>query len=188
MDKIPKLGNLITDDQPRDAVHIAIAPVVASDLLYPGERIGFVGDAYTVGSKPSAVVGIVDPFLENPVKKGDKFYMFLLPNTITSLRHDWTHPAFEAEDTVAEYEPTFFKLKGAVEEEKWITEFAEHIGTNYNDLMDAAKSYLSHGEYFVQGGDFEGYSIPDEFWEKYQIVTRETVDEDDRGSFLSCSC
>lgn len=190
MDKIPKLGQLITDEQYRDAVHIAVAPVVAGMCLNPGEHIGFTseGDAYTVVTNAKKLLGIVDPFLDVAVNEGDKFYMFLYPQTITSLRHEWTHPAFEAEEEMAEYLPTFHKLKGAVEEEKWVAEFAERIGTNYNALMDAAHNYLKHGDYFVQGGDFEGFSIPDEFWEKYEAITREKIAEYDRGSFLSCSC
>jgi hypothetical protein len=80
------------------------------------------------------------------------------------------------------------KLRGAPEAEKWVSEFAEHIGTDYDSLMNAAKEYLDDGSYFVQGGTFEGYSIPEEFWEKYELITREVISENDRGSFLSCSC
>lgn len=188
MDKIPQLGNLITEDQPRDAVHIAVAPVTAGEALRPGQFVGFIEDAFTVSSKATKHIGIVDPYLQRMVSKGQRFYMFLLPNTITSLRHDWTHPDFEAEELVAEYAPTFYKLKGAVEEEKWVTEFAEKLNTTYEELMDAAKEYLDNGDYFCDGGKFEGESIPDVFWEKYEIIMRESVPENSRGSFLSCSC
>jgi hypothetical protein len=108
MDKVPQLGKLLTEDQPRDAVHIAVAPVIAGESLKPGQRIGFIGDAYTVGTDAN-LIGIVDPYLDRLVSKGQRFYMFLFPNTITSLHHNWTHPAFEAEDTVASYAPTFHK-------------------------------------------------------------------------------
>jgi hypothetical protein len=120
------------------------------------------------------------------VTAGEMFYMFLLPNTITSLRHEWTHPAFEKEDELAAMEPTFLKLKGSPADEKWVTELAEKIGTTYSELMDAASNYQETGEYFCQGGDFEGEYIPEEFWEKYETITREKIG--DRGSFLTCSC
>jgi len=189
MDKIPKLGNLITDEQYRDAVHIAVAPVTAGMHLYPGDHIGFTnnGDAFTVVTNANHI-GIVDPFLSKEVQEGDRFYMFLYPNTITSLRHEWTHPDFEREDELSKMEPTFFKLKGAVTEEKWVADFADSIGTTYTEIMDAAEDYLSSGEYLCRGGDFEGYSIPDEFWDKFEAIKRRRVADAERGSFLSCSC
>lgn len=183
MDKIPKLGQLIVDEQARDAVHIAIAPVTAGEQLNPGDRIGFIGDAYTVGIEGKHI-GIVDPYLTNKVAKGDKFYMFLFPNTITSLKHDWTHPDFQKEDDLFEMTPTIEKLTTS-ENKKWIEEFARTLGVTYDDLMDAAANYRAYGDYFVRGGDFEGAYISEEFWDNYDIITKETGD---RGSFLSCSC
>jgi hypothetical protein len=187
VDKVPKLGQLITDEQHRDAVHIAVAPVVAGMDMSPGEHIGFVGDAYTVGTN-ARHIGIVDPFLKMAVLAGESFYMFLYPNTITSLKHNWTHPAFEEEDRLKSMEPTFFKLQGSVEAERWIADFADNIGSNYSELMEGAEDYLKNGDYLVRGGTFEGYSIPDEFWDKFELIKRKRVEEDDRGSFLSCSC
>jgi hypothetical protein len=185
MDKVPKLGNLITDDQHRDAVHIAVAPVIAGMELHPGEHIGFVGNAYTVGTN-TAHIGIVDPFLSGPVYKGNKFYMFLYPNTITSLRHEWSHPDFEKEDALAEVEPTYLTLKGSPAEEKWVTEYAERIGSNYSELMAGAADYQENGHYLSKGDVFDGEYISEEFWEKFEVITRTTIS--DRGSFLSCSC
>lgn len=191
MDKVPKLGHLILDEQHRDAVHIAVAPVVAGMTMRPGDRIGFTdnGDAYTVVTNAKKSIGIVDPFLhEKAVYAGDRFYMFLYPNTINSLRHEWTHPEFEHENAVASMEPTLHRLKGAVAEEKWVTDFAENMGSTYAEIMEAAEDYLQHGEYLVRGSTFEGYSIPDEFWDKYETIKRTRIEESDRGSFLSCSC
>ncbi len=186
MDKVPQLGQLLPDEGvERDAIHIAIAPVIAGETLMPGEPIGFTGNAYTVGAD-AKIIGIVDPFLKNRVNKGDRFYIFLTPNTITSLKHNWTHPEFEKEDVLSSFEPTFFKLQGHPESEKWITDYAERIGSNYTEIMTAAADYQTDGDYLVRGGTFEGEYIPDEFWNHYEKVTRKTVD--DRGSFLSCSC
>lgn len=95
----PNLGSLIVDgERRRDAVHIAVAPVTASERLSPGQHVGFVseGDVETVGVAETPI-GIVDPFLREPVQPGERFWLFLYPNTITGLRHVWTHPAFQTQ-------------------------------------------------------------------------------------------
>lgn len=75
----PKIGTILDGSDPRDAIHIAVIPMVATSILWPGQRLAN---------------GIVDPFLVGRVVVGQWFYLFLYPNTITSLRHSWTHPAF----------------------------------------------------------------------------------------------
>lgn len=108
-DTINLLGKLITNpNQSRDAIHIAVAPVECGAFtLYPGQHIGLDGEGKAVParfkSKPElfgvvdSAIGIVDPFLVETVDKGDKFFLFLYPATITSLKHVWEHPAFLAE-------------------------------------------------------------------------------------------
>lgn len=89
------LGKLIDGEGARDAVHIAIAPMVAGEPLQPGQRVG-VRDGKAYASKSCAsVIGIVDPFLQAQVNRGQRFYLCLFPGTITSLRHQWTHPEFD---------------------------------------------------------------------------------------------
>ncbi|MFO0822607.1 MAG: hypothetical protein U0792_05710 [Gemmataceae bacterium] len=54
-------------------------------------------------------VGIVDPFLREAVRPGQRFWLFMYPNTVTTLRHEWTHPAYattstqEVNATIKEY-------------------------------------------------------------------------------------
>lgn len=90
----PALGKLVTGPAGRDAVHVAVAPVQAAGALFPGERVG-LRPGGTAGRVPDREeIGIVDPFLPDPVRPGETFWLCLFPGTVTSLRHVWTHPAF----------------------------------------------------------------------------------------------
>jgi len=88
-----KLGQLIeTTESKRNAVH------VAAEKLMPGEWVGLVEENnFELVGDSSVPVGIVDPFLRSPVRKGQRFYLCLPPNSVTSLRHSWDHPAFLSE-------------------------------------------------------------------------------------------
>ena len=172
-----KIGKLLTEDEGRDAIHIAVAAVVAGEKLKAGQHIGFV-ENNIVGTDAPSRVGIVDPYLTEPVAKGARFWMFLYPNTITGLRHEWLHPAFHS--TGGTVSPS----------EAWLRTFAEEqAGISYDHLMWGAADYLKNGEYLVDGGRWEGFRFDaDEFWRHYEAVTGVRVDEKDRYSFFSCSC
>jgi hypothetical protein len=88
----------------RDAIHLAVEAVEAGIDLKPGQRIGIIkGVAYPDGwhlskSAPFAMTakyhGIVDPFLTNGPKKGERFWFVMKPREVRSLRHVWEHPDF----------------------------------------------------------------------------------------------
>lgn len=179
-----KFGELIEGDMPpRDAIHVAAAPVTASETLSPGEHITFIqADCELVGRSKVAAIGIVDPFLQAPVKKGQRFWMFLYPNTVTTLTHQWEHPAFEKR----------MELMGRIkhgDSEDWLRRYAnEQLDTGYNALISGTRSYLKYDEYMVEGGKFEGIDLDPEFWYHYQRVTGEVVPTDKQHSFFGCSC
>jgi len=96
----PILGRVIQpdDNARRDAIHVAVAPAVAAEDLRAGTRVALDedGQAYNPLNRHELVVGVVDPFLPRyGVRKGERFWLCLLPRTVTSLRHVWTHPAFD---------------------------------------------------------------------------------------------
>src|SRR6185503_14302303 len=124
MTEVTIVGKLLDKPEERDAIHIAVAPVIAGEPLQPGQHIGLQGtDTETATSEPSSGwIGIVDPFLPHLVNKGDRFWMFLYPNTITSLKHQWTHPAFGPEVfTGASKNPAEAATMAA--SEQWLRDF-----------------------------------------------------------------
>ncbi len=98
-DALETLGTIIDDTQKRDAIHLAVEPVEAGDILYAGDPITVQsGIATRVPWKEA--LGIVDPFLTDRVRPGQKFWFVMMPRMVHSLRHVWTHPAFEDEPEI----------------------------------------------------------------------------------------
>jgi uncharacterized protein (TIGR02996 family) len=98
MSNDPRPGRLISNEErQRDAIHVALAPVQAAEWLSPGQHIGFTQpcNVSLVGAVEETI-GVVDPFLTAEVEPGQRFWMFLYPNSVTGLRHIWSHPAFNA--------------------------------------------------------------------------------------------
>lgn len=186
---IDNIGKLIEGPAQRDAVHVATAPVTAFTDLTPGEDIGFVvaNNQKFVGACDSPI-GIVDPFLRlsgvTKVQKGQDFLMFLYPNTITSLAHNWEHPAF----VMMEPAKPMFDVDYVVSRE-WLEKFGEDNGNmDFEETIVAAEQWIKHNDYKSEGGRFEGSFVPETFWGHFENVTGQKVREDDRQSFFSCSC
>lgn len=88
----PNLGGFPSESARRDAIHIAVAPIVAGEPLAPGEHVGVEDRKATRWTE--TMIGVVDPFLKECVSEGQTFWLFLYPGTVTSIRHVWSHPAF----------------------------------------------------------------------------------------------
>lgn len=177
-----KVGVLLKGAEGRDAIHIAIAPVTAGEALKPGDRCVLQG-ADTVVRTHAEGIGIVDPFLGDAVRPGERFYLWLNPYTITSLRHEWVHPSFPQPETAR---------SGS---ERWLRDLAERLDVTYRTLLDGAaraiesrRSGSQWPEYLVGSTGMEGEQTPPDFWQHYEIVTGETVEEDVRENFFSCAC
>lgn len=92
------LGKIIPEGKvvQKDAIHIAVFPATAMTTLRPGDRVNLVPGLTThVVANALSSIGIVDPFLETVVRSGERCWIYLFPGSVTSLRHDWEHPAFE---------------------------------------------------------------------------------------------
>jgi hypothetical protein len=179
-----KIGKLIEQGEQRDAIHIAVAPVIAKVVLAPGARIGFVEESTElVTNDTKNPIGIVDPFLMKPVQVGKRFWMFLFPNTVTSLRHEWTHPAFPSDTSIKE------------QSEQWLRRYACKL--NPYTLEDKGEeaayqlmmSYIADGIVYAHGADLHGlYELDDaeEFFGHLAVVLGKPVDRENLT--YSCSC
>lgn len=166
------IGKVLGPEHSRDAIHIAVAPLVASEVMRAGQHVALLGTE-TAGLTGHAI-GIVDPFLSKPVQPGQRFYVFLYPNTITSLRHEWTHPSFSGE---------------AEESRRWLTRFAENNETTYEGLIEMLRAgRVLFGSTNWQDTLFNQGS-KDEFWGHVEAVMGRDISEKEReGIRFSCAC
>lgn len=191
----PQFGRLVPADFPdeRDAIHIATAAVFATEDLNPGDHVGFTTkDNDKMGRSEIAPLGIVDPFLPKPVKKGERFWVFLYPGTIQSLRHNWSHPSFDVRQQLIraiEETPAKKRMKEFARELSNTTDYYGNGGTvTFEELIDRATQFVNGGEYWCEGSRFEGQSLYDEFWDDFEELTGLKVPKGDRYSFFTCSC
>ncbi len=197
-----KLGHVHDTPQGRDAVHVAIAPAVAAQILAPGDHVGLVPGSSEEVMQPNDTVqaiGIVDPFIRQRfVNVGDRFFVFLYPQTITGLRHVWTHPAFP--DAIAQ--PVAATRAAS---ELWLRQFcANNSCPDYEVLIAGASgqklpkpswaededdNYYHcrlDDEYLHFGGTDAHGEIPDELWGHVENVTGRQLSI--RPKYFSCSC
>ena len=176
------IGQLVTEDRGRDAVHFAVIPVVARAEMHPGTPAGVeAGEAFP--THHHRAIGIVDPFLADSVRRGQRFWLFLKPGTITGMRHHWEHPAFPDEPSRVTESPAEVTAS-----REWLEAFAYRIGHDYQTLLDGACGYLANSANGIVGDwHIEGEYDP-EFWDHFENVTGRRVRESARGNFFICSC
>ena len=185
-DALETLGKIISNNEKRDAIHLAVEPVIAGRTLRPGEHVGLVNGKATRCDKP---LGIVDPFLNKAVKPGEWFWLVVYPRTIRSLRHVWEHPDFP--ESIGAEKPIENKEEIS---RQWIEDFSNNLGVDSAVILSGARKWInSHdgkwgGTYLCLGGLLEGETVPDEFWDHYEIVTGAVVPKEMRQSFFTCSC
>lgn len=181
------LGTILDKNSPnvrRDAVHVAVNPITATQRLRRGQRIKVVNRVETVPSKADEdYTGIVDPYLDKPVvNEGETFYLWLRPGSITSLVHSWTHKDLDA-DLSVELPKELTEVEKST---RWIEEYAGTLGFHADLLLNFADNYLKYGNY-INTGEMQLY-LDDEFWDHYEVVTGNKVEKNKRYSFFTCSC
>lgn len=184
-DALATLGTIIDESAGRDAIHLAVEPAVAAHSLLPGEHVGVSkhdgpGRLYGRTRNP---VGIVDPFIKGAIKPGERFWLVVYPRQITSLRHVWTHPAFDEADG-----PPIPKAPQAdrAYSEAWLRSFISNADCpDYDTVIAAARKCDDDDCLYFDGEDAHG-EIPDEFWVHVGVVTGQTIKH--RPGHFSCSC
>lgn len=164
------IGKLIEQERHRDAIHIAVCPVEAGVELRPGTEIGIMkGQAFNALPGLIQPIGVVDPFLKHVVLPGQRFYMFLFPGSITSLRHEWEHPTLgEVKATPTAPSPD------KATSEKWLREYARRVNSYYcGDGYYGEKDGGKDTSYEVLMADLAGNSI-----------TYHGIDMHDRGDLI----
>lgn len=165
-DALATLGTIIDDSQKRDAIHLAVIPMVAKELLWSGSHVNVEGEQVGIGHG----VGIVDPFLPSAVAVGEHFWCVLYPRTITSLRHVWSHPAFSDSS----------EFSTSVEASRqWLAQFAQELSSSSLDDLLGAVAYATSGGRYADGfsiympNDLNQYDLEptDEFWGHWSAVT-----------------
>lgn len=187
-DALDTLGNLITESEKRDAIHLAVEPVQAAHHLRPGDHVGFNKDGKaTLGATP---VGIVDPFLQTTVQGGQWFWLIVYPRQITSLRHVWTHPAFPEPTPQTSLDTPAVLAVEPKDERKIVSEhyLRDNMGSydTYENFIEVAST--ENSEYLTIFGSDASGPIPDEFWYHLEVVTGKKRPKGDRPEYFSCSC
>lgn len=172
-----KLGEQPNEGQERDAIHVAVAPYKASEMLRPGQRVGIISEG--VAGPCTDVMGIVDPYLTDVVPKGQLFWLCLLPGLVSGMRHHWVVEGISNG-----------LVDGISKEEAkaWLKEQLDPLGVDFDELV-----YGDH----VQGGytmsykneeaQDHWYEIQDDYWKYREIFIGTKVEEGMKGGF-SCLC
>lgn len=181
------IGKLVPADADKDAIHIAVLPAVAGEVLRPGQQV-LLDHGELVGV-PSGVksLGIVDPFLTGHIFAGDRVWVFLHPNTVTGMRHHWQHPDVP-EEVGHSSRPGVLQSKRD-RAELWLRNFADRYDFNYDEFVANEGLDMRARRPFNGPDDFEEGDDEDQFWENLEIVTGKefgTVHRDQ--AVWRCSC
>lgn len=181
------LGQTPDSTAERDAIHVAVVAMIAAVDLEPGQRVSFAENGgASHATSGGLTIGIVDPFLHGTVRKGDRFWMLLLPGTVTGMRHHWTPPQFLAREP------------GATETDEGkatAIAIAAICGKTYNALMEDAAEFAGDGSSgwneWITDNSERYKDVPGEMWKKfwayYERTTGNPAPHDKWAPYI-CSC
>lgn len=190
------LGEVPKSDDLRDALHIAVISGVAGEKLRAGQNVK-IQEGVWMSCNISNRMAVVDPYIRRPLNKGDLFWACLMPNSVTDVKHVWTHPDFPVKEETAMGKAGF----SPKDSEKWLREFVSQANCpQYNEVIAAAvgeflenrdpeyysSAYNCNSEHlYFAGRDAHG-DIPPEFWDHVENATGKKCPH--RPLYFSCSC
>ncbi len=193
-DALETLGTLIGPNEKRDAIHLAVLPVIAGANITPGHDVKLDGEGLAVNAYDDDGIGIADPFLKLPreahsagsIKPGQRFWLVIYPRKINSLRHVWTHPEIRDEFGSGAMDASEDPRE---ESRRWLEAFARRLfsyepedATRFHVLMADAEEGRFGTD--IEYGD--GCMPDDEFWFHYERYTGRKVKS--RPEYFSCAC
>ncbi len=193
-DATATLGTIHSQDEKRDAVHLAVYQVELGMDVKPSSPLIIIDGKAYLAEKNESAIGIADPFIKTKgkIKEGSKIWLVLYPGMISSLRHVWEHPEFKSSesDSASQNQQIIDNDKSQAFQVsyEYLSDFADDIGITTANLIECAQDYLATGQYHNGGAECEGEWICDEFWNHYEVVTKTEVVQHNRGNFISCSC
>lgn len=183
------LGKLVEGNPGRDAIHLAVVPMVAGEWLKRGFRVRIEDGKAFAGVEGS--IGIVDPFLIADVREGQTFWLCLYPKTITSLRHVWEHPQLP----LSESQPKSENVDQVSASKRWLECYVRTHCPYWNYRPDGG--YLEFLLYvkrdrwiYYKGSDCHGLGdVEDaaELFSHLSVVLERRIDADYFVAF-TCSC
>lgn len=198
----PKIGKIHERPQGRDAVHVALAPVIAAERLRPGVAVMLEPDSAerVVFASPGQAIGIIDPFLTvDAIEPEQRCFVFLNPGTITGLRHVWLHPKFPPLEGQA-----LQAFEAETLAEAWLRSFADRAGLSYDALLEHLDNFVYEGErakdtnlgwdddaLMIFRHDVPGFIHKErpEMWANYKTLRhREIPEKVERVAPFSCNC
>jgi len=173
----------------RDAIHVAVIWVLAGEGLYPGTRVK-IQEQKEAFRNTKEWHGVVDPYLKDPVRVGDGFWLYLKPNSVTDMTHQWDHPDFPI------WEENRFEGVLSFYDVAHLGDLAGKCGWTVEILLSEARKYVEQGREEQACANDENYMEIDNsdwryFWEiffKLYPKLKFEVDKEDPALVYRCAC
>lgn len=142
----------------KDAIHVAIVSCRAGSILKRAEPFTINTDGEAIYCNENKSIGVVNPFIKHPVKRGEIFWGILKMQEVPNVKHVWEHPSFtfEAPTTPVKYNSILQSI-------------SDELGVTYQELMDACDKMENTGNSSQYNGSLDKESFEDITYDKYEL-------------------